>query len=115
LTSPASDPAQPAAARIYDYLLGGKDNYAVDRAAAEKVLAVAPDQRRRGHGRTARSGGGTPVETYFRPRHRILRFFDGFELLAPGLTDVQGWRQDSGAPTQLRIAGGVGPEALTSN
>jgi hypothetical protein len=45
LTSPASDPAQPAAARIYDYLLGGKDNYAVDRAAAEKVLAVAPDQR----------------------------------------------------------------------
>jgi S-adenosyl methyltransferase len=22
-------PAQPAAARIYDYLLGGKDNYAV--------------------------------------------------------------------------------------
>jgi hypothetical protein len=25
---------------------GGKDNYAVDRAAAEKVLAVAPDQRR---------------------------------------------------------------------
>jgi hypothetical protein len=40
------DPAKPAAARIYDYLLGGKDNYEVDRAAAEKVLAVAPDQRR---------------------------------------------------------------------
>jgi hypothetical protein len=46
LTSPGNDPAQPAAARIYDYLLGGKDNYAVDRAAAGKVLAVAPDQRR---------------------------------------------------------------------
>jgi hypothetical protein len=43
---PGLDPAQPAAARIYDYLLGGKDNYEVDRAAAEKVLAVAPDQRR---------------------------------------------------------------------
>jgi S-adenosyl methyltransferase len=40
------DPSQPAAARIYDYLLGGKDNYEVDRVAAEKVLAVAPDQRR---------------------------------------------------------------------
>jgi S-adenosyl methyltransferase len=39
------DPAQPSAARIYDYLLGGKDNYAVDRAAADRVLAVAPDQR----------------------------------------------------------------------
>jgi len=43
---PGLDPAQPAAARIYDYLLGGKDNYEVDRAAAEQVLAVAPDQRR---------------------------------------------------------------------
>jgi trans-aconitate methyltransferase len=44
--SPGFDPAVPSAARIYDYLLGGKDNYEVDRAAAEKVLAVAPDQRR---------------------------------------------------------------------
>jgi trans-aconitate methyltransferase len=44
--SPGFDPAIPSAARIYDYLLGGKDNYEVDRAAAEKVLAVAPDQRR---------------------------------------------------------------------
>src|SRR5258707_5849826 len=46
VTSPGNDPARPAAARIYDYLLGGKDNYAVDRDAAERVLAVAPDQRR---------------------------------------------------------------------
>ena len=30
-------------ARVYDYLLGGKDNYAADRAAAEAVLAVAPE------------------------------------------------------------------------
>jgi hypothetical protein len=44
--APGFDPAVPSAARIYDYLLGGKDNYEVDRAAAEKVLAVAPDQRR---------------------------------------------------------------------
>ncbi len=51
---------------------------------------------------------GTPVETYFRPRHRILGFFGGFELLTPGLTDVQAWRQDVTAPTRLRIAGAVG-------
>ena len=30
-------------ARIYDYLLGGKDNYAADRAAAEAVLKVCPE------------------------------------------------------------------------
>jgi len=253
---PGFDPAQPSAARIYDYLLGGKDNYAVDRAAADKVLAVAPDQRRLARanrafairavrvlaaagvrqfidlgtgfptspsvhevarradpsalavyvdydpvvhthntallasddqvasvqadirqpevildhpevsrlidfdrpvgvlcvavlhlvsdaedpaGIIAQFGGrmrpgsclvlsqfasesdpeamaelravaaGTPVETYFRPKDQILRFFDGFELLEPGLTSVQEWRQDAvTAPTRLRIAGAVG-------
>ena len=30
-------------ARIYDYVLGGKDNYAADRAAAEAGLRVWPD------------------------------------------------------------------------
>jgi hypothetical protein len=30
-------------ARVYDYLLGGKDNYAADRAAAEATLKVNPD------------------------------------------------------------------------
>lgn len=254
--SPGQGPVQPAAARIYDYLLGGTDNYPVDRAAADKVLAVAPDQRRLaqanrafairavrvlaaagirqfidlgtgfptspsvhgaareadpsacvvyidydplvhahntavladddqvasihadirqpdailGHPEVTRlidfsqpvgllcvavlhllrddedpegiiarfrdrlSAGsylvlsqfsgdsdpramaelravsvGTPVQTYFRSRSEILRFFDGFELAEPGLTDVQDWRPDSVAsPTRLRIAGAVG-------
>jgi len=30
-------------ARIYDYLLGGKDNYPADRAAVDAVLKVAPE------------------------------------------------------------------------
>src|SRR5579871_2802531 len=30
-------------ARMYDYLLGGKDNYAVDRAATEEALKVYPE------------------------------------------------------------------------
>ncbi|KAB2352822.1 SAM-dependent methyltransferase [Actinomadura rudentiformis] len=33
----------PNVARIYDYLLGGKDNYAADRDAAERLLAAAPE------------------------------------------------------------------------
>ncbi len=35
----------PNAARIYDYVLGGKDNFAVDRQAAEKFLELAPELR----------------------------------------------------------------------
>jgi len=30
-------------ARIYDYLLGGKDNFAADREAAKQLVAVTPD------------------------------------------------------------------------
>jgi len=37
------DTATPNVARIYDYLLGGKDNFAADRAAAEQLLAMIPD------------------------------------------------------------------------
>ncbi|AHH98140.1 SAM-dependent methyltransferase [Kutzneria viridogrisea] len=36
---------QPSVARIYDYVLGGGNNFAVDRAAAEKILAVFPGYR----------------------------------------------------------------------
>ncbi len=39
---PGFDPNVPNIARIYDYLLGGKDNFAADRAAAEMVRATVP-------------------------------------------------------------------------
>ncbi|MEW9529740.1 SAM-dependent methyltransferase [Microbispora sp. NPDC049125] len=39
------DASVPSSARVYDYLLGGKDNYAVDRAVADRLLALAPDTR----------------------------------------------------------------------
>lgn len=37
------DLSTPNVARIYDYYLGGKDNYAADREAARRVLGAAPD------------------------------------------------------------------------
>ena len=39
------DTKVPSPARIYDYYLGGKDNFAADRAAAEKALSVVPQGR----------------------------------------------------------------------
>lgn len=38
-----TSPTEPNVARIYDYLLGGKDNYAVDRKAADALLKIIPD------------------------------------------------------------------------
>ncbi|WP_377271230.1 SAM-dependent methyltransferase [Peterkaempfera sp. SMS 1(5)a] len=37
------DTSIPHTARMYDYLLGGKDNFAADRAAAQTVLAAMPE------------------------------------------------------------------------
>ncbi|MGW4475292.1 SAM-dependent methyltransferase [Nonomuraea sp. NPDC004354] len=42
---PGVDPTVPSSARVYDYLLGGKDHLAIDRAVADRLLAVAPDTR----------------------------------------------------------------------
>jgi hypothetical protein len=37
------DTSVPNVARMYDYALGGKDHFAADREAAEKILAAQPD------------------------------------------------------------------------
>jgi len=38
----AFDATKPHASRVYDYLLGGKDNFAADRAVAEQMIASLP-------------------------------------------------------------------------
>ncbi|MEO3874354.1 SAM-dependent methyltransferase [Nonomuraea sp. B12E4] len=38
----AFDPSTPNLARMYDYMLGGKDNLAVDRAAVDQIAAHIP-------------------------------------------------------------------------
>src|SRR5215469_18185670 len=40
---PAIDISVAHHARIYDYLLGGKDNYAADREAAHAIREIYPD------------------------------------------------------------------------
>jgi hypothetical protein len=41
-TSVPFDTSVPNVARMYNYLLGGKDNFAADRAAAAKILDIEP-------------------------------------------------------------------------
>ncbi|GAB3884101.1 hypothetical protein GCM10027612_17300 [Microbispora bryophytorum subsp. camponoti] len=40
---PGIDAGIPNPARMYNYFLGGKDNFAADREAAERVMQVAPE------------------------------------------------------------------------
>ena len=44
--SPKIDTSTANVARMYDYYLGGKDNFEADRIAAEQVLVQLPGQRR---------------------------------------------------------------------
>jgi S-adenosyl methyltransferase len=39
----AVDPSRPNVARLYDYLLGGRDNFAADRALADQIIARLPE------------------------------------------------------------------------
>ncbi|HEX3590481.1 MAG TPA: SAM-dependent methyltransferase [Pseudonocardiaceae bacterium] len=40
---PGIDTSTPSIARVYDYLLGGKDNFACDRAVATQLAGAVPD------------------------------------------------------------------------
>jgi hypothetical protein len=42
---PGVDQSTPTPARIYDYLLGGENNFAADRRAAGQIMAVVPEVR----------------------------------------------------------------------
>ncbi|WP_432923796.1 SAM-dependent methyltransferase [Microbispora sp. CA-135349] len=39
------DPNTPSIARMYDYFLGGKDNFKADREAAKKMISLVPNVR----------------------------------------------------------------------
>jgi S-adenosyl methyltransferase len=67
------DTTRPHQARVYDYWLGGKDNFAVDREAAERALAAYPGLRR---GVLAQRAFLANVVDYLARREGIRQFLD---------------------------------------
>lgn len=88
---PGINPHIPSVARMYDYYLGGKDNFASDREAAEKVLAIVPATRE-----AARENRAF--------MQRAVRF-----LASQGIT--QFLDIGTGLPTQGNVHEVAGPEA----
>jgi hypothetical protein len=77
---PAANPAVfrpdiPNVARMYDYMLGGKDNYPADRAAAERTFAVLGEDVVRGTVRQNRDFLGRAVR-YLAAELGIRQFLD---------------------------------------
>ncbi len=89
------DTTRPNVARIYDYLLGGKNSFAVDREAAKRLIGAIPDVA--GIARDNRSFLGRVVR-YLAIEGGIRQFLD----------------LGSGLPTQANVhelAQGVAPDA----
>src|SRR6266699_1015318 len=42
MPDPGFDASKPHISRVYDYLLGGKDNFAADRAVADQIITQLP-------------------------------------------------------------------------
>ena len=45
---PGIDTSRPSIARVYDFMVGGKDNFATDRMAAQRALEIMPDAQEAG-------------------------------------------------------------------
>ena len=64
------DVSVPNMARMYDYAIGGKDNYAADREAVERLFAMSPENRyvplanRRFLGRAVRYVAESGIDQY---------------------------------------------------
>jgi hypothetical protein len=107
--------------RIWNYWLGGKDNYPVDREVGDQFVEIFPDiveiarASRAFLTRAVRylagEAGirqfldiGTGLPTHLRPPEQLARFFDGLELLEPGVVSCPRWRPEPssfGAPAEV--------------
>ena len=65
------DPTTPSIARVYDYWLGGKDNFAADRELGERLTAFVPSTpvTLRENKEFLRRGGGLGSEPGHPPVH----------------------------------------------
>ncbi|MDP9865962.1 MULTISPECIES: SAM-dependent methyltransferase [Streptosporangium] len=83
-----------------------------ERMAEGSMLAISQpsaegDPQAVARARAAMAGG--PLTIDFRRHEEILPFFDGFDLVEPGLVDVTRWRPRMDAPsTRMIVLGGVG-------
>lgn len=160
-TTPGLDTRHAHSARVYNYWLGGEDNFAADREAAEQAIAVNPgivaDVRANraflvravryltaecGIRQFLDVGTGLPTasntvvlahpasdiraaqmaemtkrvnqrmsgpKATMRDRAAVTRFFNGLELLEPGVVQPQQWRPEPGvlSPPQVTAWCGV--------
>lgn len=111
----------PHAARIYDFLLGGKDNFESDRAAAAGITVDWPNlaksmranrdfMRRVGRYLAVYNANGIPTRA--RSKAEVEALFTGLDLVEPGIVLVNHWWPDDETPAAIdahvHMYGGIG-------
>lgn len=91
----------PSVARVYDAILGGKDNFAVDRAVADQLLTVVPGARASAQAHRAFLGRADLKSGKFRPIEQIEGYFSGLELVPPGVVFDPLWHPDEPVPAEM--------------
>ena len=117
---PRLDTSTAHSARVWNYLLGGKDNFAADREVGDLILRMFPGiahiarLQRRFLARAVRYlalSDGTDTSPalnqaiaaynqnsassyHLRSPAEIARFFDGLTLVSPGVVTTSRWRPD---------------------
>lgn len=81
---PGIDITRPSIARVYDYMVGGKDHFAIDRMVAERSLDLMPDAKE----------AGTACRAFLR---RVVRYLAG-EAGIQQFLDI-----GSGLPTKTNV------------
>jgi hypothetical protein len=92
------DTGVPHPARVYDYILGGKDNFAADQAAARTAMAANP------HVATAMRENRAVMRrmaAFLAGPAGMRQFLDigtglltGLDLVPPGIVPMAEWRAD---------------------
>ena len=89
-------------ARMYDFILGGKDNFASDQAAVRAAMATNPHLViQHASADFYPPGGGTAgaynrigIPFQYRTRDEFERFLTGLHLVPPGIVPMAEWRAD---------------------
>jgi hypothetical protein len=79
VTPPEIDTSVAHVARVYNYWLGGTENYPAARLSTLMAQRVTP-----------------------RSHAQVTRFFDGLEVLEPGVVPIQEWRPASDEEASAR-------------
>jgi hypothetical protein len=88
------DTGVPHPARIYDYILGGKDNFAADQAAAQAAMAASPYLVTAMRENRAVMRRAAAFLVGDRDIRQFLDIGTGLQLVPPGIVPMAEWRAD---------------------